>query len=211
MSVTSRTIVGFKKTTKFFFDLEVVVDLNNLPNKGMSPNNGTFLSDSCTSSLIKPPKTIISLSSTITAVLISLLFVAISEAPINRGPNTLDTSCSISNRMEFPSLICGLTSNLTPTSSLLTVLKGFVLSAPKDSPVVIGISWPTMIEDSSLSIVRIEGVDNTLESVSLRRTFKIAAKLFSSFLYFPTPAANPSKVNSDCAAVGIEDEPDVVS
>ena len=34
MSSVSLTIVGFKKTTKFFFDLEVVVDLNNLPKSG---------------------------------------------------------------------------------------------------------------------------------------------------------------------------------
>ena len=133
-------MVGFRKTTRFFFDLEVVVDLNNLPKSGISPRRGTFRSDSCTSSLINPPKTIISVSSTITAVLISLLLVAISDAPINKGPNTLDTSCSISSLIELPSLICGLTNSFTPTSSLLTVRKALALLAPNDSPVVIGIS-----------------------------------------------------------------------
>ena len=68
-----------------------------------------------------------------------------------------------------------------------------------------------MMEDSSLSIVSIEGVERTLESESFLKTFRIAAKLFSSFVYFPTPAANPSKVNKDCAVAGSEDKPEVVS
>ena len=85
-----------------------------------------------------------------------------------------------------------------------------MLLAPKDSPVVIGISCPTMMEDSSLSIVKIEGVDKTFESVSFLKTLRISAKLSWPLVYFPTPAAKPSSVNKDPAAVGIEVEPEVV-
>ena len=98
-------IVGFRNTTKFFLLMVVCSWRKALPITGISPSKGTFLIDSWMSSSINPPNTIVWLSSTMTTVSIALLLVTISADPAEIGPESEETSCSISNLIELPSLI----------------------------------------------------------------------------------------------------------
>ena len=82
----------------------------------MSPNKGTFVTVTWTSSPISPPNTKILPSSTNTEVSISrLLIVGPDKLPADVA-STLDTSCFTFSLMTLPSLICGVTLSLTPTS-----------------------------------------------------------------------------------------------
>ena len=101
---------------------------------------------------------------------------------------------------ESDSLICGLTSNLIPISSRAVVRKGVKLFEPNDSPVVIGISWPTSNDASSLSITTAEGVERIFELESSFSTDRRAAKLSSPSTKFPTPATKPRVLSNETAA-----------
>ena len=61
--IESRKIVGRRNTIRFLFSTDSAEDLNKRPNRGISPRIGTRFTDSSTSSLIRPPRTMISLSS----------------------------------------------------------------------------------------------------------------------------------------------------
>ena len=71
----------------------------------MSPSIGTLFTDSSISSLIKPPNTMISLSSARTVLCISLLFVIKSLEFGNCAPAMLETSTRIDKATESCSLI----------------------------------------------------------------------------------------------------------
>src|SRR5690606_14485170 len=67
------------------------------------------------------------------------------------------------------------------------------------SPVVTGTSSPTRMCASSLSRVRIEGVDSTLERASLRTALMMMPNS-RSLLCPPMPSRPPLRPSSDCAA-----------
>ena len=93
--------------------------------------------------------------------------------------------------IESDSLICGFTSSLRPISCRDVVLNGVKLFAPKDSPVVIGISCPSNNDASSLSKTTVEGVDKMFESKSSFKSDSSIAKLSSPSARFPRPATKP--------------------
>ena len=101
----SLRIVGRRKTIKFLLSIDSADDRNIRPNNGMSPSIGTLFTDSSISSLIKPPNTIISLSSARTVLCISLLFVIKSLEFGSCAPAMLDTSTRIDKATESCSLI----------------------------------------------------------------------------------------------------------
>ena len=198
--IESLNIVGLKKIIKFLSCTELADDLNKAPISGKSPKIGTLFTDSWISSLIKPPSTKISPLSANTVVSISLLFVIKSVEFGNCEPAILETSCLMNSATESDSLICGLTSNLIPISSRAVVRKGVKLFDPNDSPVVIGISWPTSNDASSLSITTAEGVERIFEFESSFSTDRRAAKLSSPSTKFPTPATKPRVLSNETAA-----------
>ena len=175
----SLRIVGLKNTIRFLFCTDFAEDLNSPPTIGISPSKGTLLTDSWTSSLIRPPKTIISLSSARIVLSISLLLVIKSVELGSCDPAILETSCLINNATESDSFIWGFISSLTPISSLDVVLNGVRLFEPNDSPVVIGISCPTNSDASSLSRATTEGVERIFESWSSLNSESKTAKLSS--------------------------------
>ncbi len=103
-------------TIRFFFCREPLRDLNRLPMIGMAPSPGTRSSLSVTVSDISPPSTMMPPSSISTVVLIERLLVEISAESVSFAPGE-ESSCSIFSCTELPSLICGVTFNIVPTSS----------------------------------------------------------------------------------------------
>ena len=102
-------------------------------------------------------------SSTSTLVVMVRLFVIRSvELTCCELAARFEASCEILSATESPSLICGVILRMLPTSSRVTVWKGFCTPPPVVSvvncPVMKGTSWAILISASSLSRVTIEGV-----------------------------------------------------
>ncbi len=103
-------------TSRFFFWREPLRDLNRLPSSGMAPSTGTRSSLSETVSDIRPPSTMMPPSSINTVVLIERLLVEMSAELVSFAPGE-ESSCSILSCTELPSLMCGVTFKMVPTSS----------------------------------------------------------------------------------------------
>ena len=112
----SRNILGRMNTSRSVLTREPLRDLNKLPISGMAPNPGTRSSLSVTVSCIRPPSTMTPPSSISTVVLMERLFVEMSAESASFAPGE-ESSCSILSCTELPSLMCGVTFRIVPTSS----------------------------------------------------------------------------------------------
>ena len=169
----SRTTTGRKNTMRLVFLRLRVSVLNKLPNSGTSPSTGIFSWLPEYSSDSRPPSTTMEPSFTSTLVSMERLLVVGPLAELMVEGCTLETSCEMDSRMVPFSLICGLTLSVMPTSLRSTVWNGFTGLAPPPVlvkvPVTKGTFWPMTILASSLSSVRMVGVDSTLPSPLLCR------------------------------------------
>jgi len=100
----------------------------------MSPSTGTLSMVFFTSSCIKPPSTTISPSSTTTVDSIERLLVMMPAGLVVSC--TLETSWNTRNFTVRPSVTCGRTRNVRPTSRRSIVWNG--LTAP---PVAVDVAW----------------------------------------------------------------------
>ena len=85
------------------------------PITGMRPRKGTRCSPPVCESWMRPPSTTVPPSSMSTCVLMVRLLVTRSTAP-ELVAAMLELSCSILSITESPSLICGVTFRIVPTS-----------------------------------------------------------------------------------------------
>ncbi len=210
----SRRIFGRRKTSKLLFCREPLRDLNRLPSSGIAPSTGTRSSLSVTVSCIRPPSTMMPPSSIRMVVLIERLLVEMSAESASFAPGE-ESSCSILSWMASPSLMCGVTLRMVPTSSRWMVSNGLVvpLTAAVELvywPVISGISCVTFTSASSLFMVMTRGVEMMLLVPSLRRAWMMAAKPLPVLeLYVPTAKVAPVGITEEMleAAVAPDESP----
>src|SRR3569832_1510745 len=192
---SSRMMSGCRNTIRFVLSLLVKLKRNRLPSSGRSPSSGTFCVLSRMLSVMSPPSTTTSPSSTSTPVRIERVLVMRSAAPCTPAAR-LSTFCSTSSLMVLPSLICGLTLRVRPTFLRLMVWKGLVGAAEPltlvNEPVTKGTSWPFLFSVFWLSSVTRVGVDKTLVAPSPCSSRINAAKLTPFLLKRPKARFKPS-------------------
>ena len=127
-----------------------------------------------------------------------------SDAPVSAVGLTLDTSCSSSILMVLPSLICGLTLSVRPTSRLSMVWKGLSLLVESCCPVTKGTFAPTTISASSLSRVTILGVERILLSASEAIALTRNPKSISPDANLPSASDRPAPSDEGTPVVAIE-------
>ena len=127
-----------------------------------------------------------------------------SAAPVSAVGLTLDTSCSSSILIVLPSLICGLTLSVKPTSRLSMVWKGLSLAVDSCVPVTNGTFAPTTISASSLSRVTMLGVERILLSASDAMARTRNPKSISPEANLPSASDKPAPSDEGTPVVAIE-------
>ena len=126
-AASSRRMIGRRKIIRLRLVRPDWRDLNSPPSSGIRDSPGMPWTDSLTSSDDNPPSTSRVPSATCTVVLISRLLVIRSTAPADCVGDSDDTSCTISMRTLSPSLTCGVTLRIRPTSLRSMVWNGVAM------------------------------------------------------------------------------------